>query len=53
MLQKLASERDEARHDEFKQRLQTDFISDGSEFVVVDETSKNNWTYAWRFGRAA
>ena len=53
MLQKLASEHDEAQHNEFKQRLQMDFISDGSEFVVVDETSKNNQTYAQRFGRAA
>ena len=53
MLQKLASKRDEAQRDEFKQRLQTDFIGDGSKFVVVDETSKNDWTYAWRFGRAA
>ena len=33
--------------------LLTDFIGDGSEFVVVDETSKNERTYARQFGRAA
>ena len=53
MLQKLASERDEVRREEFKQMLRTDFVGDGSEFVVVDETSKNDRTYARRFGRAA
>lgn len=53
MLQKLAAERDEIRYEEFKQMLLTDFIGDGSEFVVVDETSKNERTYARQFGRAA
>lgn len=51
VLQKLALERDEARREEFKQMLRTDFVGDGSEFVVVDETSKNDRTYARRFGR--
>ena len=46
MLQKLAAERDEIRREEFKQMLLTDFIGNGSEFVVVNETSKNECTYA-------
>ena len=52
MLQKIALERDEVRREEFKQMLQTDFIGDGSEFVVIDETSKNDRTYARPFSRA-
>ncbi|KAG1748370.1 uncharacterized protein EDB91DRAFT_1245080 [Suillus paluster] len=36
----------------FKDSLQNDFVGDGSEFVVLDETSKNERTYAWRYSRA-
>ena len=32
--------------------LQTEFIGDGSEFIVVDETSKDQRIYARRYGRA-
>ncbi|KAG2150764.1 hypothetical protein DEU56DRAFT_869105 [Suillus clintonianus] len=52
ILRKLASERDEARREEFKASLRNDFIGDGSEFVVIDETSKNDRTYARHYGRA-
>ncbi|KAG2749003.1 hypothetical protein P692DRAFT_20654569, partial [Suillus brevipes Sb2] len=48
----LASERDEVRREEFKASLRNDFIGDGSEFVVIDETSKNDRTYARHYGRA-
>ena len=46
MLQKLAAERNEVQREEFKQMLQNDFMGNGSEFVVIDETSKNDQTYA-------
>lgn len=38
---KLAIKRDEARRQEFENSLQNHSIGDGSEFVVLDETSKN------------
>ncbi|OJA09376.1 hypothetical protein AZE42_09884 [Rhizopogon vesiculosus] len=38
VLQRLASERDEACREDFKVNLRSDFVGDGSEFVVVDET---------------
>ncbi|KAG1724537.1 hypothetical protein EDB19DRAFT_1759303 [Suillus lakei] len=44
MLQKIASERDDS--------LWNDFVGDGSEFVVLDETSKNERTYARYYGRS-
>ncbi|KAG2741767.1 hypothetical protein P692DRAFT_201726212 [Suillus brevipes Sb2] len=53
VLQKLAIERDEACRQEFKDSLQNHFIGDGSEFVVLNETSKNEHTYARLYGRAA
>jgi hypothetical protein len=53
VLQKLAIEHDEAHREEFKDSLQNHFIGDGSEFVVLDETSKNERTYARLYGRAA
>jgi hypothetical protein len=52
VLQKLACERDEVRREEFRASLRNDFIGDGSEFVVIDETSKNDHTYARHYGRA-
>ncbi|KAG2128610.1 hypothetical protein DEU56DRAFT_819250 [Suillus clintonianus] len=52
ILRKLASERDEARREEFRESHRNDFIGDGSEFVVIDETSKNDRTYARHYGRA-
>jgi hypothetical protein len=51
-LHKLAIERDEELWDEFKEALRTDFSGDGSEFMCLDETSKNEHTYGRRFGRA-
>ncbi|KIM59563.1 hypothetical protein SCLCIDRAFT_38445, partial [Scleroderma citrinum Foug A] len=48
----IASERDEARHAEFQEYLRNNFIGDGSEFVVVNETSKNERTFARHYGRA-
>jgi len=52
ILQKLASERNEACREEFQDYLRDNFIGDGSEFVVIDETSKNERTYARHYGRA-
>ena len=45
ILRKLACERDEVRREEFRASLRNDFIGDGSEFVVANETSKN--VYLW------
>lgn len=53
VLQKLAIEHNEACQQEFKDSLQNHFIGDGSEFVVLDETSKNECTYAQLYGWAA
>jgi len=52
VLQKLALERDEAEREEFKEMLRTYFVGNGSEFVVVGESSKSDHTYAWGFGKA-
>jgi hypothetical protein len=38
VLQRLASERDEARREDFKASLRNNFVSDGSELVILDET---------------
>ena len=46
LLHKLATERDEILREDWKESLRTDFQGDGSEFVCVDETSKNEHTYA-------
>jgi len=45
-LRKIAAERNEIACEEFRTMLQTEFIGDGSEFVVIDETSKDKCTYA-------
>ena len=52
MLQKLAKEWDEALREDWKEGLHNNFVGDGSEFVFVDETSKNDLTYARRYGRS-
>jgi transposase len=51
VLHKMALERDEALREDWKDGLQNDFFGDGSEFVCVDETSKNELTYGRRHGR--
>jgi hypothetical protein len=51
-LHKLALKRDEILRDEWKESLRNDYTGEGIEFVCLDETSKNNHTYAWKFGRA-
>ena len=52
VLHKLALERDEALRENWKHGLQNDFFGDGSEFVCVDETSKNELSYTRRHGRS-
>lgn len=52
MLQKIARELDDIRREEFKDSLRNDFIGDDSEFIVLDETSKNQHTYARHYGRS-
>ncbi|KAJ3486394.1 hypothetical protein NLJ89_g11811 [Agrocybe chaxingu] len=53
-LQKIAAERDEALRAEFTGTIQDDtlFSGDGSEFVALDETSKNEHAYARTHGRS-
>jgi len=51
-LHKLAIEHDKALQEDWRESLRTDFQGDGSEFVCIGETSKNEHTYAWRYGRA-
>lgn len=48
ILHKIAIERDKQLRDEWKESLgdQTKFQGDGSKFVCVDETSKNEKVYA-------
>jgi hypothetical protein len=45
VLHKLVLECDEALRENWRQGLQNDFFGDGSEFVCVNETSKNDITY--------
>lgn len=53
LLHKIAVERDEELRHDFRESLQSeDFSGTGCEFVCVDETSKNELTYARRYGRA-
>jgi transposase len=51
-LHKLALERDEILRDEWKESLRNDYTGEGIEFVCLNETSKNDHTYARKFGRA-
>jgi len=48
----MALERDEALREDWRDGLRNDFFGDGSEFVCVDETSKNELTYGRRYGRS-
>ncbi|OJA16287.1 hypothetical protein AZE42_10758 [Rhizopogon vesiculosus] len=50
LLQRPASERDDARREDIKASFRNDFVSDGSEFVVLNETSKNERTCAQHYG---
>jgi len=52
VLHKIASERDEARRAEFMHCIRHNFSGTGNEFVVVDESSKNEHSSAHRYGRA-
>ncbi|KAG1777539.1 hypothetical protein EV702DRAFT_929109, partial [Suillus placidus] len=52
LLHKLAAERDEECRHEWKESMRTNFAGDGSEFVFVDEVSKNEITWARQYGRA-
>jgi len=53
LLHKIAVERDEELRQQWKDMLAgDDFLGDGLQFICVDETSKNERTYARRYGRA-
>ena len=53
LLHKIAIERDEELHEQWREmQVSNDFLDDGSQFVCVDETSKNELTYARKYGRA-
>jgi len=52
VLHKIACERDEARRAVFRQVIQHQFSGTGREFVVVDESSKNEHTLARHYGRS-
>ncbi|KAG1786960.1 hypothetical protein EV424DRAFT_1292525, partial [Suillus variegatus] len=51
LLHKLAAERDEEHRHEWKESMRMNFTGDGSEFVFVDEVSKNEITWACQYGR--
>jgi len=48
----MALEHDEALREDWGDGLQNDFFRDGSEFICVDETSKNKLTYARQGGHS-
>jgi transposase len=53
LLHKIAIERDEELRAQWRDiQASDDFLHDGSQFVCVDETSKNELTYARKYGRA-
>jgi len=52
ILHKLASERDEQCQQDFQQLILHTFQGDGSEFIFVDETSKDECTWACHYGCA-
>ena len=53
LLHKIAIERDEELREQWREmQASDDFLDDGSQFVCVDETSKNELTYARKYGRA-
>ena len=49
VLHKLAIEWDEILQEDWRNGLHNDFSGNGSEFICVDETSKNNITYACHY----
>jgi hypothetical protein len=51
-LHKLALKRDEILRDEWKESLRNNYTSEGIELMCLDETSKNDHTYARKFRRA-
>ena len=52
-LHKIAIERDEELREQWRELQASEyFIDDGSQFVCVDETSKNELTFARKYGRA-
>ena len=53
ILHKIAIERDENLRQQWRDmQASEDFLPDGSQFVCLDETSKNELTYARKYGRA-
>jgi transposase len=53
ILHKIALERDEELRQQWREmQASDDFVGDGSQFICIDETSKNERTYARRYGRA-
>lgn len=52
LLRKLAIERDEQLRQEWRDMMREEFSPDGSQWVFVDETSKNEHAYFRRYGRA-
>jgi transposase len=53
ILHKIALERDDVLRQQWREmQASDDFVADGSQFVCLDETSKNELTYARRYGRA-
>ncbi|KAG2358156.1 hypothetical protein BDR07DRAFT_1418499 [Suillus spraguei] len=52
MLQNIACNCGDAHREELKISLRNDSVGDGSEFVVLDETSKNERTYARHYGQS-
>jgi hypothetical protein len=53
LLHKIAVERDEELRQQWRNMIAgDDFLADGSQFICLDETSKNERTYARRYGRA-
>jgi transposase len=52
-IQKIASERNEQQWQDWKSLLREEFRGDGREFVCLDETSKDERSYARRYGWAS
>jgi transposase len=52
LLHKIAVERDEQLRQEWRESIQANFLGDGSQFIFLDETSKNERTWARHHGRS-
>ncbi|KIJ18228.1 hypothetical protein PAXINDRAFT_9313 [Paxillus involutus ATCC 200175] len=52
ILHKLTVKRDEDRRNEWREMVVTELTPDGSQVICVDETSKNELTWARHYGRA-